>query len=265
MKKLLYTIGFLMFATAAVMPVVSLGQEDKVPCGGEGQFSCEDTDVPFSTARLFSKLLDKIGLNPDADITSSFGVKDESEVGKDLYLRVYSQTEIQPQRQATQQTAGKYGVTEGELTALLAGNYNVILEKKPGMTQAELQNKILEIQEEQAWRKEIMELKAQIKAEVEVNEIFANGDTSDSGFDLVNDLNIIEKLLFLKSQPIDVGAPFSFGGGGGGGGEAGGGSGGGGAGAGSTAADLAGGGAAAGGAAAGGVGGMAAGGAAALV
>jgi len=198
-----------MFATTALQPVTSLGLEDKVPCGGAGQFSCEEADIPYSTARLFSSLLDKVHLNPDADITSSFGVKDEADVGKNLYLKVYSQTEIQPQMVATKETAGKYGVTEGELTALLAGNYNLILAKKPGMTQSELQNKVLEIQEEHAWRKEILSLKAQIRAEVEVNEIFANGDTSDSGFDLVNDLNIIEELLFLKSRPIDVGAPFS--------------------------------------------------------
>ena len=56
--------------------------------------------------------------------------------------------------------------------------------------------------------RELQHLQADIKAAVEPSEIFANGNLDDSGFDLINDLQIIEKLLFLKSNPIDVGKAY---------------------------------------------------------
>jgi len=124
-------------------------------------------------------------------------------------MTIYNKTELEPQRQAAEEVAGKYGIDEGELVRLLNGNYNVIADKKPGLTQEELQSKIVEIQQEHKWRKEILELKAQVKASVETSEIFANGDTGDSGFDLIHDLEIIEEILFLHTQPIDIGKSYT--------------------------------------------------------
>lgn len=212
MKKLLYIIGFLMFSSSVVQPMITLGQEeDPMACGGEGQFSCEEADVPFSTARLFSKLLEATGADPNADWSTSFGLGegDEEDVGQDLYLAIYSKTEVQPLRQATKDTAGKYGLEEQEMIRIINGNYNVIAEKKPGLTQEELQLKVGEIQQEYEFRKEISQLKANVRAQVETSEIFANGDVGDSGFDLINDLEIIEELLFLHTNPIDIGKSYT--------------------------------------------------------
>lgn len=209
MKKLLYILGFFMFASSALQPMITFGQEDSMACGGEGQFSCEEADVPFSTARLFSKLIEATGADPNADWSTSFGEDDPAEVGQDLYMMIYSKTEIQPQRQASKETAGKYGLEETEMYKIVSGNYDVIAQKKPGLTQEELQLKLSEIQQEYAFRREMLQLKANVQAQVETSEIFANGDVGDSGFDLINDLEIIEEILFLHTNPIDIGRSYT--------------------------------------------------------
>lgn len=202
MKKLLYIIGFLMFATSALQPVVTLGQEE---------FSKADEDVPFSTARLFSKVIEATGADPNADWTTSFGEDDLEDVGQDLYITIYNKTELQPQNQAATETAGKYALTQGELNLVISGDYSVIADRKPGLRQEELQAKVLQIREDFTYRKDLYELKAQVKAQVETSEIFANGDVGDSGFDLIHDLEIIEELLFLHTNPIDIGKSYTSG------------------------------------------------------
>lgn len=209
-KKALYTIGFMMMFSAAFQPSGPLYAE---------QFSGDDKDVPFSTARLASKITSAIGLDPNANWFDTFGAEDEKDVGKDLYMIIYSKTQDQPQKQANKSIAGKYGMPEADLVRILQGDYTKLVEEKPGMTQEEAMRKISEIQQLYKEEKDLLQLKADIKAAVEPNEIFANGDINDSGFDLINDLQIIENLLFLKSDPIDVGGtfnPFEDGGGEGG-------------------------------------------------
>ena len=200
MKKLLYTIGIMMFASAALSPLISTISS--------AQFSGADKDVPFSTARLSSKLIEATGLNPAANWAEIFGTKDEKEVGQDLYMLIYKKTQDEPEKKAFKNTAGKYGMSEADLVLVLNGNYTNLLKKKPGMRQEELIAKISEIQQIAKEEKELQSLQADIKASVEPNEIFANGDLTDSGFDLINDLQIIENLLFLKSDPIDVGKDY---------------------------------------------------------
>ncbi len=207
MKKVLYTIGIMMFLTAAASPFYASGQE----------FSGKEEDVPYSTARIASKIESAIGLDPAANWFNVFGEQDDSKVGQDLYMVIYEKTQDQPEKQADKNIAGKYGMSEADLVRILNGDYTNLVEKKKGMTQEEAMKKIAEIQQVFAEEKDLLQLQANIKAAVEPSEIFANGNINDSGFDLINDLQIIENLLFLKSDPIDVGGDFSAPGAGGGG------------------------------------------------
>jgi len=201
-KKVLYTIGMMMMITAALQPTGLLKAE---------QFSGKEEDVPFSTARLSSKIASEIGLNPAANWTEVFGAKEDKDVGKNMYMVIYKKTQNEPQKQAGKNVAGKYGMPEADMIGILQGDYTRLLQKKPGMTQEEAIKKIAEIQQLFAEEKDLLKLQADVKAAVEPNEMFANGDINDSGFDLINDLQIIENLLFLKSDPIDVGGDYSGG------------------------------------------------------
>ncbi len=199
MKKILYILGFLMISSLLVRPLVSFGAE---------QFSGKEEDVPFSTARIFSKLVKETGANPNADWKDTFGENDENDVGKNLYMIVYKKVLADPIKNANKNIAAKYGIPEGEMVRLTYGDISLLLDKKPGWTQQEAWAKISEIQQAMKEERELQQLQAEIKAAVEPSEIFANGDLGDSGFDLINDLTIIEQLLFLKTNPIDVGGNY---------------------------------------------------------
>ncbi|MCC7197301.1 hypothetical protein IT413_03875 [Candidatus Peregrinibacteria bacterium] len=201
LKKFLYILGFLMFASIIVRPAVVLGE-------GEA-FSGKDEDVPYSSARVFSKIVSAAGMNPNADWGTSFGQSNEEDVGKDLYLMVYRKVNVDPQQKALKNIAAKYGMSETELNRILHGDYTQLFEKKKSLSQEEAQKKLSEIQQLFKEEAELQSLEANVKSAVEPSEIFANGDLEDSGFDLINDLDIIEKILFLKTHPIDIGAGYS--------------------------------------------------------
>jgi hypothetical protein len=213
MKKLLYIIGFLMFSTAVVQPIIAYGQETE-------PFSASDEGIPYSTGRLFSRVTEEAGLDPNEDWTQTFGTTDEDEVGKNLYFKVWDKVQNQPIKDATRNISGHYGMTQSELVMILQNDYTTILERKPNITQEEAQEKVAEIQQKYKEEKEILTLQASIRSSVEASEMFANDDLSDSGFDLIHDLRIIEELLFLHTEPVEVGGTWfpEFGGGGGGGG-----------------------------------------------
>lgn len=215
MKKILYIFGFLMFFTALFSPLVSrsvLGAEND-PCktAADQPFSGDQKCVPFSTARLFSKMVEKVGkgkLNPNKNISEVFGTEDPNKAGQNMYLKIYDQTVNQPEQKAFKNTAGKFGVTEAEISQVLSGNFSPILARKPTLLQDDAVSKMLEIQREYQEEKDILAFQADIESRVVSSEFFANGDINDSGFDLINDLNLIETILFKKADPIDVGASF---------------------------------------------------------
>lgn len=201
MKKILYILGFLMFASIVVRPIAVFSATEP--------FSGKEEDVPYSSARVFSKIIGATGMNPNADWGTSFGQSNEEDVGKDLYLMVYRKVNVDPQQKALKNIAGKYGMTEAALNSILHGDYTALFEKKKSMSQEEAQKKLSEIQQLFKEEAELQSLEANVKSAVEPSEIFANGDLADSGFDLINDLDIIEKILFLKTNPIDIGAGYS--------------------------------------------------------
>ncbi len=204
--------------TFAALFLFSLVFAQSMPAIGYGEaastFSGKEEDIPFSTARIFSKVIEKTGLDPNADVTKSFGESNPEEVdsiGKDLYLLIYNQTENEPQQQAYKNTAARYSLTEGQMVSLMYGDYTPLLQKTKSLTQEQAQEKVTEIQKAFAEEKDVLRLEANLKAAVEPTEIFANGDINDSGFDLVNDLNLIEELLFQQAQPISVGGNYNGG------------------------------------------------------
>lgn len=209
MKKILYILGFLMFTSAVYRPVVALGL-DKGDCAANtpGQFPCQEEDVPFSSARIFSKLVGATGLDPNADWGDTFGEDDEEDVGQNLYALIYGKIEHEPEQTANTNVAGRYGLNRGEMVRLLNGDYSTLVERKPTIRQEELIVKIQEIQNEHRTEVALQQLRANVKSAVESSEIFANDDLGDSGFDLIHDLRRIEELLFLQTAPIDIGQSY---------------------------------------------------------
>lgn len=204
MKKILITIGFLMMITAVIRPLIALG-EDPQP------FS--DAYDPYSTTSIFSRLLpdtmsdnwfDSFGTTPSKDPK-----KDVEKIGKDLYLKVLKKTIVNPDKQAIKNLAGRYGITQNDAEFIRNGSYMPIMNKRDTLSQDQVIRKMNEMRRRFEQEKAVIQLQADVEAATTPSEIFANGDLSDSGFDLINDLEIIEKLLFLKTDPIDIGKAYN--------------------------------------------------------
>jgi len=174
-------------------------------CGGVTLAAETVADPSYSFERIFAAAgLSKQGL----DWGESFGVTKEEDVGQNLYAIIYKKTVIQPRRDAINATAKAYGVQPERMALMLNGNIVPVIEEKPGLTQEQAQVIVAEMQENFQARLDTTSLAADVRAQVEPNEMFANGDVSDSGFDLIHDLNLIDKILFEKIQLIDVGGAY---------------------------------------------------------
>lgn len=193
-KKTFYILGLVLFTTllvsASARPVQA---QDNTDTGGECKFPWIGCSISV----------------PDADWSNTFGTDDPEKAGQDLYEIVYQANQANPEKKALKNTTAKYGVSEAEMVKMVYGSYEPILKRSPLLTQEQAIQKMLEIQREYQDEKDLLSLQADIDSEVVPNEIFANGDLGDSGFDLVNDLGNIEDILFKKNTPVDVGGAYS--------------------------------------------------------
>ncbi len=214
MKKILTTIGILMFLGGALQllmqPMFVFAEEED----SQDQ-SCNVLKDP--TCRVSSRIeyaLREKG-NKGLDWGDSFGATDPKDVGQNLYLMIYEKTQSATVGDAVQATAEQYGMPPARMLLILGGDITPILERAPQMRVEEAIDIYNEIVETYAEKQEILKLGASINAKVEPSEMFANGDVGDSGFDLINDLDNIEIILFQKAEDTTIGGPLSSSAGGG--------------------------------------------------
>lgn len=205
MKKFLYIIGFLMFSSALFSPAISRTALGADPAPGSSPTDESGCSFPWVSCNTASRMQVSI---PDTDWGATFGKDKPEDVGQDLYKNILGMTRVAPEQKAIKNTAGAFGTTEGNMNRLLNNDFGPILDKSPYLTQDEAIKKMVEIQKRYQDEKDIYDIQSDIDAATMPNEIFQNGDTSDSGFDLINDLNNIENILFKKMDPIDIGGAF---------------------------------------------------------
>lgn len=201
MKKFLYIIGFLMFSSGLFSPMLTgtvLGAGSDSSGSSDSSASCT---FPW-TSCLHPNI-------PDPNWGDRFGTTDPEKVGVDLYEDILQKVKVDPDKKAFKNTAGAFGTSEGNMNRLLNNDLGPILDKSPYLTQDEAIKKMMNIQQRYQEEKDIFALKEDLDAATTPSEIFANDDTSDSGFDLINDLSNIENILFKKMDPIDVGGAYN--------------------------------------------------------
>lgn len=163
---------------------------DKVAAGVIGTAST-GTTFEFSPGKIFTP-------------SSSFG--------QDLYKVTYQRVRSEGSDLALTRTLARHALSKEELSLLIPGaNITEVLKKpdpKKELTPAEVSLRRKEIEEQLAEEKELADLEVLTKMEISPSEFFANGDESDSGFDLLVDLDIIETILFGKAEtPFDGAGP----------------------------------------------------------
>jgi hypothetical protein len=128
---------------------------------------------------------------------NAFGGTSQKPVVKDLYKSIYKTLKVQTDRTAIQKVANKYQYSETEMGAILEGNIGVLSRTQPeSVKYQDLLDLFDKMREDFQKEFDNEQLKQTLFLDSYPQEIFVNGDTSDSGFDVVYDLEIIELLLF---------------------------------------------------------------------
>ncbi len=129
--------------------------------------------------------------------------------GKDLYNLVYRKQTRDGEKRAINEIAKSYGLTTNEAKAVLEGSLTPIFNNPRKSLKLEAAEKVASsMQEDFKMLKEIYQIEEEVNLSVKPSEMFANGDLSDSGFDLVHDLAVMEKVLFVEQKPNSVGGLF---------------------------------------------------------
>lgn len=133
--------------------------------------------------------------------------------GKGIYKMVYKKVNREGANLALREVALSYGLTTDEASAVLGGSLIPIFQNPRVGGRALTHEDALRIYDgfhrDYDRLFEIYDLQQEIELLVKPSEMFANGDITDSGFDLVHDLSVIEEILFLEKTPTRVGGSYA--------------------------------------------------------
>lgn len=129
--------------------------------------------------------------------------------GKDLYEKIYKTVNLDAENITKKTIANKYGLTESQVHGLVrGGDISVLINKNKQLSLEKVSAQYQKIVQDFNDELEMTTLKGDLEATVKPSEIFSDGDTSNSDFDLIYDLNIIEILLFNETSANDFGKKF---------------------------------------------------------
>lgn len=132
--------------------------------------------------------------------------------GKDLYKFVGTNLLKKPDKEAVKVIASIYHLTEQEADKAIKGSIAVLLNNTATpkrMTTEQAYKMQKDIKDDYESFKELFDIKQEIDTAVTPTEMFSNGDLQDSGFDLIYDLNVIEKIMFNDVTEVTSGKPLT--------------------------------------------------------
>gem|GEM_PF-2135909 len=148
----------------------------------------------------------------DSSWNSVYG-KIKTAVPLDLYYFVIGKIEYQPGSKALEIIAQNYGLDMKSAEAAVNGSISALMKSKKVNTARSYDDAsklLIEIKKDYEEYKELFDMQSYIDLEVGPREVFSNGNSADSGFDLVKDLTEIEKILFKDTTETFVGGDWDL-------------------------------------------------------
>jgi hypothetical protein len=132
--------------------------------------------------------------------------------GKNLYKFMGKKLVVSPGNKAISVIASNYHLTDNEALSAVKGDISVLFNNSPNMrrlTTADAAKMQKQIQDDYTSYKELFDIQEEVDTSISPTEMFSNGDLEDSGFDLIYDLGVMEKILFGSPSVGASGQPLS--------------------------------------------------------
>jgi len=169
----------------------------------------DPVESPITATGVFNDMLTRLGVSR-LDFDDVFG----SAIYENLYLMTYGFVLADPEDSALSAVAMQYGLTPQEASAVQNGSLAPLIHMASlggSLTQQDVANIGYQLRRDFDEAYELYSLQNELMTASSSAEIFANGDVTDSGFDLIHDLTVIEELLFQEKSPTSLGGPVTWG------------------------------------------------------
>ncbi len=131
-------------------------------------------------------------------------------VAQNMYLEIYKEINDKPKESATKNTSEKYKMTEDQINKMVKeGDLSPLLKNQENATLDKITLQYAKISNDYNSSLETENLRTDLEMQTKPSEIFMDGDTSNSEFDVLYDLTIIEIILFNEASTSQFGGQFA--------------------------------------------------------
>lgn len=181
-----------------------LAQDSSTTEEDNTEFYCQM--YKFNGSSLMEEILEQGGIPVELEFKKVFSGTRKNPKVENLYMSLYKQVRETPDDTAMEKTAENNQMTQVELCSILGGNYQLLSTiYDETYSVADLLSEVTRLKEEYARNLEQAAQDQKMFLDTYANEVFVNGDESDSGFDVLYDLELIEYILFGEDSAIGSG------------------------------------------------------------
>jgi len=133
-------------------------------------------------------------------------------LAKDMYLKLYEEIVNKPAEKAAKSSASKFGMSEDNLKQVVnEGNVSSLVNTKdPTEDLGDLTTKFSKVFADYQSSLATENMRADLQNKANPSEIYTDGDTSNSDFDILYDLTVIEVILFNEASVSEFGGKFEL-------------------------------------------------------
>jgi hypothetical protein len=140
------------------------------------------------------------------DMIEELKDKKKEFTAQNMYIEIYDTVVFKPKSNAIKKTAQKFSMTEEQMENMINdGDLSPLLERQQGLTLEKINSQYFEIYDTYQRELDTENMKTDLEQETKPDEIYADGDTSNSDFDLIQDLTVIEDILFKRTSNTALG------------------------------------------------------------